>query len=249
MRTHPLTAAAAILVAAAVLVLHSSAPAWAQAKSPTVVELFTSQGCSSCPPADAYLGELAQRDDVLALSLHVDYWDYLGWKDSLASPLTTERQRAYGRELGKSYVYTPQIVIDGAAEVVGSRRRSVERAIARAAQDQSSSVAVSLRQAGDDRLVIRIGAGEARDAVVWLVLYDRRHEIAIGRGENGGRKLTYHNVVRDITRIGTWTGKPVEIALAADALRQGGRSGCAVLVQENGHGAIIGAARLALDGG
>lgn len=249
MRAPPLTAVAAILVAAAVLVLHSSAPGWAQAKSATVVELFTSQGCASCPPADAYLGELAQRDDVLALSLHIDYWDYLGWKDSFATPLTTARQRAYGRELGKRYVYTPQIVIDGAAEVVGSRRRSVERAIERAAQDQSNSVPVSLSDAGDDRLVIRIGVGEARDAVVWLVLYDRRHEVAIGRGENGGRKLAYYNVVRDITRIGTWTGKPVEIALAADALRRGGRSACAVLVQENGHGAIIGAARMALDGG
>lgn len=249
MRAPSLTAVAAIVIAAA-LALAPSAPARAQAKSPTVVELFTSQGCNSCPPADAYLGELAQRDDVLALSMHIDYWDYLGWTDSFAIPHATERQRAYGRALGKTYVYTPQMVINGAAEAMGSRRPGVERAIERAAAERRGSVSVSLTaSADDDRLLIRIAGGEPRDAVVWLVLYDRRHEVEVGHGENGGRKLIYHNVVRDITRIGTWTGKPLEIALAADALRQGGRSACAVLVQENGHGAIIGAARMALDGG
>jgi len=125
MHSRTFSAAAAMLVAVA-LALPPSAPARAQAKPPTVVELFTSQGCNSCPPADAYLGELAQRDDVLALSMHIDYWDYLGWKDTFSSAFATERQRAYSRALGKSFVYTPQMVVGGVAEAMGSRRHGVE---------------------------------------------------------------------------------------------------------------------------
>ena len=224
------------------------AGARAQAEQLTVVELFTSQGCNSCPPADAYLGELAGRDGVLALSFHIDYWDYLGWSDTFATNQTTERQRAYGRGLGKGYVYTPQMVIGGAAEAVGSAREKVEREIDRARSRGARSVAVEIAIDNDGQLIARIGAGDrGRAAAVWLVGYDRKLEIEVARGENAGKTLAYHNVVRDITRIGTWEGEAIEIALAISDLRQEGRDSCAVLLQEEGQGAILGAARIALD--
>lgn len=244
-----LSLVAALLVAGA-LAAGGPLDARAQARQPTVVELFTSQGCNSCPPADAYLGDLARRDDVLALSFHIDYWDYLGWKDTFAAHEMTERQRAYGRALGKRSVYTPQMVIGGGAEAVGSRREKVEREIERAQARGPQSVPVEVAVRDEDQVIVRIGAGEARrQAAVWLVRYDRKHEVEIGRGENAGKRLTYYNVVRDITRIGTWEGEAVEIALAIAALREGGRDACAVLLQEKGQGAILGAARIPLDSG
>ena len=247
MLTRPLSFVAALLIGGA---LAAAGPAGAQAQDtpPTVVELFTSQGCNSCPPADAYLGDLAGRDDVLALSFHVNYWDYLGWKDTFATPGTTGRQRAYGRSLGKRYVYTPQMVIGGIAEAVGSERQRVEREIEKARIGATSSIPVEATVPDQGQVIVRIGAGQGRAAAVWLVRYDRRHEVEIGRGENGGKSLAYHNVVRDITRIGTWEGEAVEIALSVAELREGGRDACAVLLQEEGQGAILGAARIALDG-
>ncbi len=247
MVARPFRLVAALLVAGA---LFSGVVTAAQAggESPTVVELFTSQGCNACPPADAYLGDLAQRDDVLALSLHIDYWDYLGWKDTFASSETTERQRAYSRALGKRQVYTPQMVIGGMSEAVGSRRQRVEREIERVRQAGASRIPVAVA-VEEGRVVVRIGPGEANDqATVWLVRYDRQLEVPIARGENAGEDLTYYNVVRDIAPVGTWQGEAVEISLPIAALRQGGRDACAILVQERGFGPIIGAARIALDG-
>jgi hypothetical protein len=232
----------AMLLGLAALSL-SAPPALAQqADRPVVVELFTSQGCSSCPPADKLVETLAPREDVIALSFNVDYWDYIGWKDTLASPDHTRRQYAYADAMGSRRVYTPQIVIDGAIDVVGSDKSGVDRGIA----DRRSAAAalpVTLTPAGD-KVKLHVGAGNASGpATIWLVLYDDAHEVAIGRGENAGRTITYANVARVLTRLGEWNGEPVELTLDAPQ-----HDGCVVLVQEGTHGPILGAARLRTPG-
>ena len=216
----------------------------------TVVELFTSQGCSSCPPADAFLGELAGRDDVLALSFHVDYWDYIGWKDPFASADHTRRQRDYSRKLGLRYVYTPQMVIQGAAHVTGSDRSAVldriekNRALAR--------IPVELRQGDDGGVRLFIpdapATGEAaQEAAVWLVVFDREHLTSVRRGENRGRKLRNYNVVRQLSHIATWRGKALDMAVTVPDMVPGGGQACAVLVQSKETGRILGAAAFGLD--
>ena len=204
-------------------------------EQPIVVELFTSQGCSSCPPADAFLTDLAhKRADVLALAFHVTYWDYLGWKDPYSLDAATARQRAYARSLGADGVYTPQMVVDGAAGFVGSSRPDGMAAIAGATH---KTVAVSVARDGQT-LLVTVGAG-AGQAQVLLVGFDPSHQTPIGRGENSGRTLTESNIVRSLTAIGSWTGSAV-------ALRQSlpVGEGFAVLLQAK-DGRIIGAARLA----
>lgn len=213
----------------------------------TVVELFTSQGCSSCPPADALIGELAERDDILALSLHVDYWDYLGWKDTLAQPVNTERQRAYARDLGLRYVYTPQVVVQGVYQVTGSHRREVLEQIARARSD--NAVSVTIARNDDGGMAVSIGAAAGKEkAAVWLALFDREHVTPVGAGENRGRESRTFNVVRSFTRVGSWNGEAVSISLPAPLSAAGGEGdGCAVIVQAQDGGRILGAARLMLD--
>ena len=218
----------------------------ADTSRPIVVELFTSQGCSSCPPADAYLGELAARDDVIALSLPVDYWDYLGWKDTLATPAFTQRQRAYAHRLNLRSVYTPQIVVDGVTDAVGSRRGHVERAIElRGDMLGNARVPVTFAQAGT-AIAIRVGAGEPPkdEATLWLVRYNRATTVEIERGENAGNTFTYANVVRELTPIGMWNGDPLEMKLPKASLSAPGYDGCAVILQEDGPGPVLGAARL-----
>ena len=214
----------------------------------TVVELFTSQGCSSCPPADKFLGELAQRPDVLALSVHVDYWDYIGWKDVFANPKNTQRQRRYAQKLGLRYVYTPQMVIQGTFESTGSDRAKVLGKIAEAAK--LDRLAVKISRAGGG-LRITVPAGDIRDqAAVWLAVFDSRHDTEIKRGENSGQIIRYHNVVRGMTQIGAWTGQPLDIVTKAADMPAGisirGRDSCAVIVQSLKSGRILGAARLDL---
>ncbi len=211
-----------------------------------VVELFTSQGCSSCPPADQLLTELAARPDVIALSLHVDYWDYIGWKDPYGSPMMTERQRRYASELGLRYVFTPQMIVDGRQSVVGSDRIAVESALA-AARARDKAVRVSFRP--DDGGVVVIDAGHAPDvgATVWLAIYDSDHETEVKRGENAGRTIRNANVVRSIERLGTWTGEALEIPLNLGNAAARGRYGCAVIVQQGRNGPILGAAAMMLD--
>jgi hypothetical protein len=213
----------------------------------TVVELFTSQGCSSCPPADAYLGELAERDDVLALSFHVDYWDYIGWKDPFASPLNTRRQRVYAQVFGKRYVYTPQMVVNGTIEMTGSdRAAALERIAAAAAPDR---VSLAMRDDGAGKLTVSVPrTADAEDATVWLVVYDNEHVTAIKRGENRGRTLRNRNVVRGLRPIGTWHGQALELpAMISEASPDGG-DGCAVLLQSQRSGRILAAARMTLTG-
>lgn len=218
----------------------------AEPRHPIVVELYTSQGCNSCPPADAFLGSLKGRDGIVALSFHVNYWDYLGWDDTFATKETTARQRRYAETLGERTIYTPQIVIGGIYHEVGSRHRSVEKAIRKIAVSQGSGsdeyVAVSLSGTPDGELRIDIAPGHVfnRRVAVWLVVYDTYHEVRIGRGENGGRTLGYHNVVRDLREIGEWYGQKTKIVLNVIELREVGE-GVAVLVQEDETGRILGA--------
>ena len=215
-----------------------------------VLELFTSQGCSSCPSADAYLGELAAtRDDVVALSFHVDYWDYIGWEDRFATEETTDRQRDYARALGIAYVYTPQLVIDGARHAVGSNKRAVSDAIAVSKSVKARRVSVALTSGGPGQLTVEIGHSDGYygDATVWLVSVDREHRTAVDAGENRGRTLTNYHVVRDFRSIGRWTGGAMTLDVEPDAFGTTG-DGCAVLVQENrGKGRVMGADIVWLD--
>ncbi|MEQ9641919.1 MAG: DUF1223 domain-containing protein [Alphaproteobacteria bacterium] len=232
----------AVLLGLAALALAAPAAvaqqAQAQQDRPVVVELFTSQGCSSCPPADRVVEGLADREDVIALSFNVDYWDYIGWKDTLASPDYTRRQYAYADAMDERRVYTPQIVIDGVMHVVGSDSRGVDNGI-KQRQKAHATLPVSLESVGG-KVVLKVGAGAASGpATIWLVQYDNRQDVAIGRGENAGRTITYANVARTLVRLGEWTGAPMELSLDAPV-----HDGCVVLVQQGTHGPILGAARL-----
>jgi hypothetical protein len=179
---------------------------------PTVVELFTSEGCSSCPPADALLAELAGRPDVLALSFHVDYWDRLGWKDPFSSPDATRRQHGYADLLGLATVYTPQMVVDGRWQAVGSDRGEVEQALG-SARRTHDDVPVSLA-VDHGRAQITIGqGGDGITATLLLIGFDRRHVTAVARGENGGRTLAHVDVVRSIEEIATFDGRARAIGL------------------------------------
>ena len=231
---------------AAVLAVSIQTVAAAAEKNLTVVELYTSQGCSSCPPADAFLGELAKRDDLLALSIHVDYWDYIGWKDPFASPENTKRQRAYASKLGMRYVYTPQMIVQGAAHSTGSDRGKVLALIVKARN--SKRVAVKISRAEDGIRIKIAGADTTEEAAVWLAVFDNKHETRIRRGENGGRTLSYYNVVRGMKRIGTWKGQPLDIPTRNIDMSTEDRDGCAVILQSLSTGRILGAAKLALTG-
>jgi hypothetical protein len=202
--------------------------------SPIVVELFTSEGCSSCPPADEFLTDLAQqRTDVLPLAFHVTYWDYLGWKDPYSLDAATLRQREYARYLGDDGVYTPQMVVDGTTGFVGSRRSQGLGIIAAAAR---KVVPISLAREGPT-LLIKVGAGSGQ-ARVLLVGFDPAHKTHVGRGENDGRTLLETNIVRSLTLAGAWSGSAAELRQSLPA----GES-FAVLLQA-GDGRVIGAARL-----
>ena len=224
-----------------------SGPALA-ASDKVVVELFTSQGCSSCPPADRLLGELAERDDVIALSFHVDYWNYLGWDDPFSSVASTNRQRHYRAAFGLRYVYTPQIVVGGAAQEVGSHRGKVLRAIERLRTTQR--VKVDISHPDKKTAIVEIGAGDAPSgpATVWLFAYDKSHSTDIGRGENSGVKLINTNVVRETRKIGEWNGKDLKISLPIAMMGLDDQDGCAIVVQSKDGGRIYGAAGFPLMG-
>ena len=210
------------------------------AERPVVVELFTSQGCSSCPPANAFLNELSkQPSDVLALAFHVTYWDYLGWKDPFSLPVATDRQAQYGRRFGDGS-YTPEIMVDGAAGLVGSYRDEVNSAIARARAQSVTAAEISL-VARDGKASIDIGAGKGA-ARVMLVGFDREHVTAIGRGENRGRTMAEANIVRSFRPIGQWNGAPVHI----EQPLPDGEQVAVILQSADGH--IVGASRVSARG-
>lgn len=224
-----------------------SAPLAAQ--EAVAVELFTSQGCAACPPADALLGEISVRDDVVALGLHVDYWNYLGWSDTLGAAANSSRQRDYAAALGERMVYTPQMVIDGATAVVGARRGAVLDAIARAGA-RPRALTLTVAPEGD---MIRIDArakapAEAPDAApdaapgaadIVYFIYDRPQTVAIARGENAGREMTSVNPVRAWMPLGRWDGAPGVWRVPAPE----GARGVAVLAQAASDGRVLGAAK------
>jgi hypothetical protein len=217
-----------------------AAAAHAQTR-PAVVELFTSEGCSSCPPAEAYIGELAQRRDVLALAFHVEYWDDLGWRDRFGLPGAVQRQDAYAKALRLTSVYTPQVVIDGHGDFVGSDRNSIDRALA----GHRSGVAVAL-SVRDGEVLVDMGTQEkVAPCDVLLVTYLRTAVSPIGRGENAGRTLTEFNIVRDFRSLGRWDGQKQRYHSPLSSLPHDATD-VAVLVQPLGQAPIIGAARIAL---
>jgi hypothetical protein len=207
-------------------------------EGPIVVELYTAQGCASCPPADALLRELAARDDVLPLALHVDYWDYIGWRDSFARPDHTLRQKSYARATGARTIYTPQMIVGGVDQIVGSREIEVAALIAAHVQ-AARPVALEVARRGG---LIEIRA-EAREplrglVLVQLVRYEPERTISIDHGENAGRTITYVNIVTDWREIARWNGvEPLNITAEAPAGQP-----AAVILQEDGPGRIVGAA-------
>lgn len=252
-----LRATAAMAAALSAALAAVALPASAEETGPTrnasrkidaVLELFTSQGCSSCPPADMLMRNMAERSDLLVLSMPVDYWDYIGWKDTLASPKNTDRQRAYARALGSGSVYTPQVVVNGAAHAVGSNKVEIEGAIERTSAEFAKRRIPAHLWLQSGSLVIE--AGEApqgagiTDATIWLVVFARSAEVAVKRGENSGRTLAYTNVVRSMTPVGRWTGKPLVLQLTLAAVMQPESEDSVVLIQENSNGPIVGAAWL-----
>ncbi len=213
-----------------------------------VIELYTSQGCSDCPAADALLKTYIDEQNVVGLTLPVDYWDYLGWKDTLAGPRNTERQRDYAERFGIGTVYTPQAVVNGAVEVLGSSASEIERAInATATALASSRVPVHFWHYGNS-VIIEAGAApndaEPKEATIWLAVVQKRVDVPVKDGENKGRTLTYYNVVRELTPVGVWNGRPTTIRLARADIMKPETEDLVVLIQEARSGPIIGAARL-----
>ena len=217
----------------------------AAAESPIVVELFTSQGCNSCPPADAFLGELAKRPDVVALAMHVDYWDYIGWKDPFANRIYTERQRGYSSALSQRFVYTPQMVVDGRFQDVGSDRAAITRLIDKARSERAKLPSVTIARADEaiegPPTAVRVeGQGFRGTATIWLALYDFEHRTDVLRGENGGRRLADYNVVREFRRVGTFDGRPVTVSVDLGPLSKE-HDACTVFVQAENTGPILAA--------
>ena len=234
-----------ILFAAAAFAAFSGPAALAADEAPIgVVELFTSQGCSSCPPADEVLGELSKQGNLVALSYHVDYWNYLGWADTFSSKQSTDRQYDYARTLGRKSVYTPQVVINGRDHINGADKNGINRkvdAFNNSGRGLNVPIAASL---DGDKIKINIGAGNGKGNVI-LVYFDRENAVDVKRGENHGRKLTYWNSVRDIQTVAMWEGEAVELDLPVSLMSGDGYDGCAVLLQtmksDGVPGAIIGA--------
>jgi len=223
----------------------SGAPAPASAgEVVTVVELFTSQGCNACPPADALLIDLAamqETEDLIVLGFHVNYWDYMGWADTFADEATTGRQRAYMDRFDLRSAYTPQIVVDGVARIAGSDRTSVMQAITAAHGTSMIMDATPRVIPQEDGLYLKLERAPLEgEADVWIVLYDNRHEVEILRGENAGATLAYVNVVRRFERLGTWNGEPKDFSLEGGVLDPA-FDNCVVIVQMTGNGPILGA--------
>jgi hypothetical protein len=214
-----------------------------------VVELYTSQACSSCPSADAVLSRLAQRNDIIAISWGVDYWDYLGWRDTAARPEFTERQKAYAKKLGDGMVYTPQAVINGLVHVNGSDEGKIERAIDRNFKMFATARVPVRLTAADGKLVAEIGAAPegatVTEAAVWLAPIAASVEVQIVKGENRGKTLVYSNVARGLIPVGTWNGKPMTVRLDRHNVMYGDADRCALLLQQGRGGPIVGAAYLA----
>ncbi|WP_128254015.1 DUF1223 domain-containing protein [Falsirhodobacter deserti] len=213
--------------------------AWAQSTPVVVVELFTSQGCSACPPADGQLAELADDPRVIALALHVDYWDYIGWKDRFGQPAFTQRQKAYARAAGSRMLYTPQFIIDGSERVEGNQPDRV-RSLVRAHTAAVSSPQLTLDRMGEAVTIKAPAAALAAPVTVQVVRYHPSMTIDIETGENAGRTIAYRNIVTSWQTLQDWTGEePLEMTVPAT-----GEDEFVVILQEPGPGSIVAAAQL-----
>lgn len=226
------------IIAAALVALGTASGAIAQS-GPVVIELYTSQGCSSCPPADALLAELATRDDVLPLSLHVDYWDYIGWKDKFASPAYTKRQKSYAQAAGRKMVYTPQMILDGGEHVVGNKTMEVLNAIERAKARADRVEIVVSEGASSATISVSPVSGSVGKTTVQLVRFTPKARVDVKRGENSGKVLTYTNVVTHWQVLTDWNGRsPLRLQVP-----RGDEPG-AIIVQREGFDEVLAAARL-----
>ena len=251
-------------LAVSLLAFGASLAAWhhASAQQPKaspaiagVIELFTSQGCSSCPPADALLKTYADRPGLLALTYHVDYWDYLGWRDTFANALFSERQRAYAAARGDGLIYTPQVVVNGRVHTTGSKPAKIDAALAATARDlDAARIGVEL-EPSERMIVVKVaarastapataGPTTAASATVWLVAIQKSATVKIRNGENSGRTVTYTNIVRRIIPVGSWTGAALEVKLDRTAIVVTGVDASAIIVQSGATGPIYGASRI-----
>jgi hypothetical protein len=224
----------------------------AHAEPRAVVELFTSQGCSSCPPADRIIGEFAKDPSVIALSMPIDYWDYLGWKDTLADKRFSARQKAYSHVRGDRNLYTPQMIVNGSTQVIGSDRAGIEAAIMNTSKaDGVMSVPVTMTLSG--KLInVSVAASKVPAAArgeVWICSVSRAVPILIGRGENRGQEVTYYNVVRNLLKVGDWNGTSGSWTVPLENISRDGVDAAVVYVQDGNRekpGAMLGAAYTAL---
>lgn len=241
MTNRPLFSAALGLVLAAALALPAQADSGVS-RPKAVVELFTSQGCASCPPADALLTSLSEQHDVVALAYHVDYWDYVGWEDTFGEEAYSDRQRDYARSWGSSRIYTPQMVVNGAKGVVGSKRDEVHGAL----DGARLPLAVDIRHEGDMLKIAIPPDTSLGDAVVWVVTYLDRAEVAVDKGDNAGKAMVYTQVVTNRQVLGMWEGATgADLKLPLTEMLAEGNSGIAVIVQQERDGLpglILGAA-------
>ena len=216
-----------------------AAPALAEQR-PVVVELYTSQGCSSCPPADAMFGELKDRDDVIAIALHVDYWDYIGWQDEFGQPAHAERQRAYAAKAGRRTVYTPEMVVNGQTDIVGAKPMVLSKAIAEHKAEPARMALSASREGNTLRVEGNILAGAQTPMDIHVLRLIPSHTSDITRGENRGKTYEYNNIAHSWNVAGTWDGQgTLELSLGLS-----GDDPVVVLVQEAGAGPIVAAARI-----
>jgi hypothetical protein len=219
-------------------------PALAAAKQPAIVELFTSQGCSSCPPADAFMRDLVKRGDVIALSYNVDYWDYLGWKDTLGSAYNSKRQYDYAKSRGDMDVYTPQMVINGGNHFVGSNRSAVGDAIDASFGTGAERVGLKMEEDGKELVISAAAASAPVEGTLWLMAVSPLVKVQIERGENAGTAVSYHNAVRKCLAAGMWKGDTLNLRVPKGEVMEKGASAVVALLQAGHVGAILGAARL-----
>lgn len=221
---------------------HPASAESTKSRPKAVVELFTSQGCAQCPPADAMLTSLAEEDDVVALAYHVDYWDYVGWEDTFGTEAYSDRQRAYAKSWGSSRIYTPQMVVNGAKGVVGSRRGEVHDAL----DNASLPLAVDINHDGNMLKIAVPPNTSLGDAVVWMVTYMARADVSIDKGENAGKSMVYTQVVTGRQALGMWEGASgANLKLPLPEVLKGDSTGIAIIVQQEKDGLpgpILGAA-------
>lgn len=226
--------------------LASGFSAQAQQQPKAVIEMFTSQGCSSCPPADKVLSNYAKNTDVLALSWHVDYWNYLGWKDTFSKAEFTRRQQLYAAAFNRRGVYTPQAVVNGRDHVVGSRKNDIKNMIdTYASSGKGLTVPIQAVHTGDKVRIYTAEGSASSEATLWMIYFDKEKVVKIKRGENRGRSITYHNVVRDMSMLSMAKSGKIDVTLSLNELKRRGHDACAVILQEASPsgvpGAIIGA--------